>query len=109
MSNLTVFLIAQMVGFTPHQAKIATCVAHFESHKNPLAINNTLNSDGSQDIGLMQINDKIWGNKLCVGLDLYNATDNMRCAYRIYQQNRTFTHWAAFNKHKDKCLKYKVK
>lgn len=104
---LAVYLIATFVGFTPKQAEVVTCIAKYESSYNVKALNDTLNSNGSADLGLMQINDKVWG-KACSHLDLYNVYDNLTCAKHVFDK-QGFTAWVAFKKNKDECLNHTTK
>lgn len=52
-----------------------------------------VNRDGSKDIGIFQINDKYHGHKG----NLYNCTENIKVAYRIYKEQGNWSAWVAYN------------
>ncbi len=101
LTKSAVYFIALAVGFPVAAAKQATCVATYESARNPLAINDK-NSNGSRDIGLMQIND-MWEDTLCKDLALFDPFDNMECALRLYNDADSWKPWYAFRKHRTEC------
>jgi len=107
LANLTIYLLAISAGFKSQEAKTVTCIAIHESGKNPHAVNKGLNKNGSADIGLMQINDKIWLRGACKGLNLYRAYDNIKCA-KIIHDIQGFTAWVAYNKYKKKCDSFNI-
>ncbi len=108
LSELTIYIMATLAGFKGHKAHTMVCIARYESHYNPLAINADLNRNGSADLGLFQINDRMWQHGVCKGLDLLTPTDNTKCAYRVYKR-QGFKAWAAYTKYKTRCDHYKVK
>jgi len=109
ISPLASFFIALLVGFTPKQARKVVCVIQFESAFKVDAHNKS-NKNGTEDHGLMQIND-IWVDDLCKGLDMYRAMDNIRCGYLIYHNTRkNFNPWYGYKKNKHVCTyDFKIK
>ncbi len=103
---LLVFSLAMHAGFTEDEANVVTCIAQHESSFNVKATNNTLNANGSSDIGLMQINKELWVDT-CEGLNLYNAYDNLVCA-KIVHTKQGFKAWVAYNKYQKKCDNFKI-
>lgn len=51
---------AKAAGWTTENIPVVDKLMHRESRCRPMALNSTLNKDGSSDYGLMQINDKTW-------------------------------------------------
>lgn len=74
----------------------AVCMA--ESGGNPLADNTGLNSDGSNDKGLMQINS-VHVPHLIGDEERLDPTKNVAAAYAIYQgaAKRTGNGWTAWS------------
>jgi lysozyme-like protein len=66
-----------------------------ESHGNPMAFNPS-NFNGSNDVGLMQINSIHVISGLIGDQDRFNPQENMRAAYAIYNGSG-FTAWSAYN------------
>jgi hypothetical protein len=106
MTETDVYNLAKDAGFKGQEAHTATCVAKYESNLDPDAVN--VNSNRTVDKGLMQINTFWWG-EACKDLDLFDAADNMECAYRVFvTRKRSFSPWVAYNKNKLKCSTYIV-
>ena len=77
----------------------AVCMA--ESGGNPAADNTGLNSDGSNDKGLMQINS-IHTPHLISDLERFDPEKNVAAAYAIYQgaakrSGNGWTAWSSYN------------
>ncbi len=106
LAEIYILALASMVGFKGQKAHTMVCIAIHESARNPKAVNNTLNKDLSTDIGLFQINNKIWGST-CKHLNLLDPNDNMICARLVYKE-QGFTAWISYNKYKKKCDNYTV-
>jgi hypothetical protein len=51
-----------------------------------------LNTDGSVDVGIFQINNKWHGHKG----DLYDCTENIKIAYQIYKTSGWYP-WVVYN------------
>jgi len=78
-----------------HQIAYAICMA--ESGGNPVKDNAGLNSDGSVDFGLMQVNsihaDMVGGN-----LErLRDPETNIKIAYSLSKGGSDWTPWSAYN------------
>lgn len=63
--------------------KIALAIAKAESGMKETAFN--LNSDGSIDIGIFQINSIHWGKEGCQPKNLFDGYKNVDCAYKIWK------------------------
>ena len=85
--------LAAAAGFTGDDIGIAVAVARAESGWNPLATN--LNTNGSVDHGLMQIND-VNASILSQG-DWRVPLDNMIMAFKIFTQAGGWTPWSTYN------------
>lgn len=58
------------------------------------------------DIGVMQINEKIWGDRAKKeGLDIYDLEDNIKMAVNVIYKERGFTPWNWSKTNQDKFLK----
>ena len=51
------------------------------------------NKNGSKDVGVFQINDRWHGQKA----DLYDCTENIRLAHRIYTEQGNWSAWVTYN------------
>lgn len=86
--------LARGAGFTGADIVTATAIALAESGGNPSATH--LNSNGTIDYGLWQINS-VHGSLLSSG-DWRVPADNARMAHTIYAQaGNKFTPWSTFN------------
>lgn len=102
-----IFMLALSAGFTPPEAHTLVCVAEYESSYRPQIVN--VNKNGSRDLGLMQINEPLWADTLCQGLDLLEAEQNLECAYRIFvEYDRKFTPWIAYRLRQSMCDNHEV-
>jgi len=81
------------------------CIAEYESHFNTKA-HGKLNSDGSSDNGIFQINDRYWCQATgganvckipCSKLRDDNISDDISCALKI-QKSQGFTAWTVWNR-----------
>lgn len=72
-----------LAGFRGEQIDIMSCIAQHESSLRPAVVH--VNTNGSKDIGLFQINDKWWGEE-CKDLYLYHAYYNTLCAKRVFDK-----------------------
>ena len=94
-------------GFKLKDLKTVDALIWRESRCIAKAHNKTLNKDGSQDYGLMQINDRSWCLKsryypkgylqqlkiLEVCEDLFNPAINLEAAFALYQYSKGFDQW----------------
>jgi hypothetical protein len=99
-----VYELASRAGFPNKVLSTMVCIANYESARRPHAVG--VNKDGSRDIGLFQINKKIWG-KVCPG-DLTKPWYNARCAKKVYDE-QGLNAWIAYRKHKFRCNNYVAK
>ena len=84
--------------FPPEIQSTMVCIAKHESKFDSSAVG--VNSNGTKDIGLFQINQQFWG-QACAG-DLTDPEYNTRCAAYVYQVQGV-TAWVAYKKHKEEC------
>lgn len=75
---------------------IALAVMQAESGCNPYADNTGLNSDGTTDKGLMQINSIHVTSGLIGDQERFIPESNIRAAYAIYQGN-SWNAWSSYN------------
>ena len=92
-----VFDMAKHVGFPEHELATVVAVAYRESRCNPKAHNTTLNRNGTQDLGLVQVNSswKTVTRNIC-GTDingLFNVDCNLSVAKYLYD-NGGLRHWS---------------
>lgn len=94
-------------GFKLKDLKTVDALIWRESRCLPKAHNTTLNADGSQDFGLMQINDRSWCLKnrynpdgylqrlkiLNVCEDLFIPAINLEAAFALYEYSKGFDQW----------------
>ena len=94
-------------GFRLKDLKTVDALIYRESRCIAKAHNKTLNKDGSQDYGLMQINDRSWCLKtryyakgylqqlkiLNVCEDLFDPAINLEAAFALYQYSEGFDQW----------------
>lgn len=94
-------------GFKAKDLDTVDALIFRESRCLRLAHNKTLNRDGSQDYGLMQINDRSWckpnrfnpdGYLQKLGVlntcdDLFIVATNLRAAFMLYQYSGDFSQW----------------
>lgn len=71
----------------------AICMA--ESGGNPGA--RGVNTNGTDDVGLMQINQIHVFSGLISDAGRYDPAQNMQAAYAIYKGKGNFTPWSAYN------------
>jgi len=103
ISKGLLYLLLLQAGFTLEQTPTMICIAEKESGLKPRAINKHLNTDGTADYGLYQINDYFWF-KPCK-LNVYKALIplyNVQCAKKVYD-TLGYTAWVAYKKHKKEC------
>lgn len=87
-------------GFFHHEIPTMFCIASWESSFNRHAVN--LNRNKTQDTGLFQIND-IWLRKCnMTRRELFDATNNARCA-KVVLRNQGFRAWVTYNKYSRFC------
>jgi len=87
-------------GFFHHEIPTMFCIASWESSFNRNAVN--INKNRTQDTGLFQIND-IWLKKCDMSRkDLFDATNNARCA-KVVLRNQGFRAWVTYNKYSRFC------
>jgi len=85
---------ALAAGFTGTDLPIAVAVAQAESGGNPLATH--VNSDGSTDLGLWQINNRAHPDLIASG-DWRDPASNARMAYSVWQAaGGSFSPWVTF-------------
>ena len=85
---------AAAAGFTGTDLPIAVAVAQAESGGNPLATH--VNSDGSTDLGLWQINNRAHPDLIASG-DWRDPASNARMAYSVWQAaGGSFSPWVTF-------------
>ena len=81
-------------GFKSNEIKPMFYIASMESGLNPSALN--YNRNGTVDIGLFQINS-IWQKRCHVSsVELYDVTENIRCAL-IVLRNQGLSAWVTWN------------
>jgi hypothetical protein len=100
--------LARLVGWPKKELDTLIKIANRESRCTPKAHNKTRNVDGSEDYGLMQINDWSWckpsryyakGYLQQLGIiktcdDLFNPIINLTAAYALYEySDNTWEQW----------------
>ena len=80
--------------FGPLDCKIALAVAQAESGFKEDAIN--INTNGTIDVGIFQINQIHYGKLGCALKEVAIAEQNVMCAYNIFK-NSGWSAWSAFN------------
>jgi hypothetical protein len=100
--------LARLVGWPKKELDTLVKIANRESRCMPKAHNKTRNVDGSEDYGLMQINDWSWckpskyyakGYLQQLGIiktcdDLFNPILNLTAAYALYEySDNTWEQW----------------
>lgn len=90
MSQPQIQALARSVGFTKSQAELVSAIAMGESGGDTNAINR--NTNGSIDVGLMQINSIHGYSKN----QMLNPASNMTAAYKISKRGTTFQPWVAY-------------
>ena len=101
-------------GFAQSSLPTMVCISKYESSFNCDA--SHLNTDGSTDYGLMQINSYWW----CSGdpnskyngcsascTSLYDCQKNGNCAYIVWKQ-QGYNAWYGYKNHKSECDNYKL-
>lgn len=85
MNSVILLNILVAYGIPQQDATTLVCIAEHESRFNPKAHNKTHNRNGTEDLGLFQINtinfDKC---KIKKPEKLFDAHVNIACAYKIY-------------------------
>lgn len=76
----------------PWNSKIMLAIARAESNCNPRSDNSGLNTDGTYDYGLFQINS-VHGHSRSI---LANPAKNTEIAYKIWQ-SQGYRAWSAYN------------
>nr|XP_045596313.1 lysozyme C-like [Procambarus clarkii] len=107
-------LLEKTYGLNRDVVKRFVCIAQYESGFNTKALN--VNSNGSKDYGIFQLNNQYWcldsrGGKnvckmACSNLLNDNLSDDVRCARTIVRETESwkgkgtgFTAWAAYVTH----------
>jgi lysozyme C len=101
-------------GFPQTNVPTMVCISKYESSFNCDAIN--VNTDGSGDYGLFQINSYYWcsGDPLskynqcgvsCTSV--YDCQANAKCAYTVWKQ-QGYNAWYGYKYHKTECDSYKI-
>lgn len=100
--------LARIVGWPKKELDTLVKIANRESRCMPRAHNKTRNTDGSEDYGLMQINDWSWckpskhyakGYLQQLGIiktcdDLFNPILNLTAAYALFEySDNTWAQW----------------
>lgn len=93
MSPILVGYLLFAAGFELDTISTMLCIAKHESSLDPRAVNK--NTDGSEDHGLFQINDRWWG-KECPG-DMFNPGLNTKCARLVYKK-MGYHGWTVYRK-----------
>lgn len=76
----------------------AKAIMQAESGCNPIRDNSGLNSDGTADVGLMQINSIHVTSGLTTHADRLDPAKNIETAWKLYQgAGGRFTPWVAYN------------
>jgi len=108
VNKFILFNMLTTFGFTVQDAQVMVCIAKYESAFKVDAINNKLNSDGSVDYGLFQINDKLWLDKCNINTkQLLTPEGNIFCAKKVHKQ-LGFNGWVAYQKNKQTCDNYRL-
>lgn len=86
-------------GFLPQHIPTMMCIAKWESSLRPDAVN--VNTDGSVDIGLFQINNRYWVDIEGGGCpysmeELFDPVNNVSCAKTVFDA-MGFRAWVAYN------------
>ncbi|MCA2958993.1 MAG: transglycosylase SLT domain-containing protein [Silvanigrellales bacterium] len=93
-------------GFPAHAIPKMVCTAKYESLYNPKAKN--VNSNGSHDTGLFQIND-IWLSECGVTRkQLLNPKVNVACARKVFQESGYWA-WYGYRYKQDACKVFRLK
>lgn len=84
------YAVSEKIVEVPIQAPVLDRIAKCESKGSHLGLNGQVvmngNTNGSVDIGLFQINEKVWGKKATeMGLDLTKEADNKKFAQYLYE------------------------
>ena len=108
LNKFILFNMLTTFGFNIPDAQVMVCIAQHESAFNYKAINKDLNSDGSADYGLFQINDRLWADKCNLTIEeLLTPEANIQCAKKVHSQ-LGFEGWVAYKKHKQTCDNYRL-
>jgi lipocalin len=101
-------------GFSQSSVPTMVCISKYESSFNCDAKN--INTDGSTDYGLMQINSYYWcsGDPLSkyneckiTCSSLFDCQNNANCAYTVWRQ-QGYNAWYGYKYHKTECDNYKI-
>jgi hypothetical protein len=96
ISDSDVKALMKGAGFPESEFNTGVSIAHAESGCKPRTNNKGLNSDGSIDFGLFQINSI--HSDLLNGHDPYDPTQNVAMAYAIWRDaGGRWTPWSTFN------------
>ena len=77
--------------------QIATAIMKAESGCNPIRDNSGLNGDGTNDVGLFQINSIHVGSGLITESGRNDPATNIATAYKLYAGRGNFTAWSVYN------------
>ena len=107
MNKAQVARVIAAAGFPRQVVPIVTCLAKYESHFKPNAVND--NENNSHDYGLLQINS-IWLKTAGCNTSVKNILDpeqNAKCALKIYK-TQGLTAWTTYKTFRNTCLAYQV-
>lgn len=108
INKFILFNMLTTFGFSVPDAQVMVCIAKYESSFKSDAINKDLNSDGSIDYGLFQINGKLWADKCNMSdRELLTPEANIVCAKKVHRQ-LGFDGWVAYKKNKQTCDNYRL-
>lgn len=98
LAKALIIKLLLLAGFTQPEADTMLCIAKWESAYNPIAIN--INTDGSVDYGLFQINSKWWLDRGASGCsqsreELLTPDGNIACAKFIFDK-MGYKAWVAY-------------
>lgn len=77
--------------------QIATAIMKAESGCNPIRDNSGLNGDGTNDVGLFQINSIHVSSGLITESGRNDPATNVATAYKLYAGRGNFTAWSVYN------------
>lgn len=86
-------------GFKESVIPTMICIAKYESAYDAHAVG--INKNGSKDLGLFQINERVWKDH-CPVDKLLLVRDNIACAKIVYDK-QGLEAWVAYKKHRKEC------
>ena len=91
------FRLARAAGWSVEDAIIATAISIAEDGSGDPAALSPLNSNGTRDLGLWQINSIHWAG--CGGqVALIVPINNVRCAFSIWAPGRSWCPWSTYER-----------